>query len=153
MAQENVWDYPRPPALEKTSKRLKVVVDGKEIANTTEGYRVLETSHPPTYYIPPRDVAKGVLEKAAGRSSFCEWKGSATYWNVKGGVKQKVWSYEQPTGKFGPIAGYLSFYAHPPFRCFVGEEEAQQQPGDFYGGWKTSDIIGEMKGAPGTMHW
>ena len=86
------------------------------------------------YYIPPSDVARDMLERDSGRSTFCEWKGSATYWNVKGSMKRKIWSYEQPTGKFGPIAGYLSFYAHPPFRCFVDDEEAEQQPGDFYGG-------------------
>ena len=87
------------------------------------------------YYIPPGDISDGVLEKDSGRSSFCEWKGHATYWNVKGGgPRRKVWSYEQPTGKFGPIAGYRSFYAHPPFQCFVDDEEALQQPGDFYGG-------------------
>ena len=86
------------------------------------------------YYLPRGDVKTELLEKDTGRSSFCEWKGQATYWNVKGGVQRKIWSYEQPTGKFGPIAGYMSFYAHPPFRCFVDDEEAEQQPGDFYGG-------------------
>ncbi|KAK4705946.1 hypothetical protein P7C70_g268, partial [Phenoliferia sp. Uapishka_3] len=168
--RENVQKYPRPPALEKVAYELKVVwkaADGKEypVASTTEGYRVLETTHPPTYYIPPQDVDQSLLEKTA-RSSFCEWKGAAAYFNFlapDGGptIQNRIWSYPKPTAgtKFAPIKDYLSFYAGSGatggagWKCYVDGEEVQAQEGDFYGGWVTSWLDGKMKGGPGTWGW
>lgn len=163
--KESVWDYPRPPALEATSKRLRVVYvdpkDGSEIvlADTKNGYRVLETSHPPTYYLPPEDCALDKL-KTNSRHTFCEWKGSATYFdfsppNGEQSVNNRVWKYETPTPRFAKIKDYLSFYVGP-WKCFVDDEEVKAQPGDFYGGWMTSDIDGGkkgVKGGPGTWGW
>ncbi len=153
--QESVWDYPRPPALEKVDEELKIVFNGEVIAQTTNGYRVLETSHPPVYYFPPEDVDDVYVEHAGG-SSFCEWKGRAKYVSVEvdGTRAEKVgWYYPEPTAKFEPIKDYIAFYAGPMDACYVGEEQAEPQPGGFYGGWVTSDVVGPFKGGPGTMGW
>jgi len=153
--QESVWDYPRPPRLERWAARLRVVFAGVTIADTQDGYRVLETSHPPVYYLPPQHVAMQVLRPAPGRS-FCEFKGIAGYWTLEidGRVsEQAAWSYQQPTPPFAPIAGHIAFYASRVDACFVGNERVAAQQGDFYGGWITSAIIGPFKGAPGTRHW
>lgn len=153
--QESVWDYPRPPRLERCVARLRVVFAGVTIADTDAGFRVLETSHPPVYYIPQRHIAMQWLRPAAGRS-FCEFKGIASYWTLEidGRVsEQAAWSYEQPTPSFAPIAGHLAFYASRVDACFVGEERVAAQQGDFYGGWITSAVVGPFKGAPGTRHW
>jgi len=153
---ESVWDYPRPPRLEATGKRLVVEFGGRVIADTTRGHRVLETSHPPTYYVPRADVAPDVLERVAGRRSFCEWKGVATYWTVRVGgrvAEAAAWSYEDPTAGFADIAGCVSFYASRMDACHVDGEPVQAQAGDFYGGWITSDVVGPFKGGPGTAGW
>ncbi|KAL6778207.1 hypothetical protein ACKKBG_A17345 [Auxenochlorella protothecoides x Auxenochlorella symbiontica] len=156
LVKESVWDYPRPPRLEKTPRHLKVELHGKIIAETRNAYRVLETSHPPTYYLPPSDVQAGYLSKAKGASSFCEWKGNATYWNVTvpghSPVNQRIWSYENPTPSFSSIKGYLSFYASP-FECSVDGECVKPQEGSFYAGWITDDVMGPFKGAPNTLGW
>ncbi|MEM6304248.1 MAG: DUF427 domain-containing protein [Pseudomonadota bacterium] len=151
---ENVQDYPRPPALEPVPQRLRVILGGQIVADTTRGYRVLETHHAPTYYIPPDDVT-GHLTPAQGRS-FCEWKGTASYWDVTAGevtAPRAAWSYANPTPGFVPITGYLAFYAASMEACFVGEASVVPQPGDFYGGWTTDNLRGQIKGAPGTRHW
>ena len=153
--QESVWDYPRPPRLERCPARLRVLFAGATIADTTEGYRVLETSHPPVYYIPPQHVAMPLLRPAAGRS-FCEFKGIASYWTIEvdGRVsEQAAWSYEQPTPSFAAITAHLAFYASRVDACFVGDEHVAAQEGDFYGGWITARVVGPFKGAPGTRHW
>lgn len=153
---ESVWDYPRPPRLEATGRRLVVRFGGRTIVDTTRGRRVLETSHPPTYYVPREDVAPGVLERVAGRRSFCEWKGVATYWTVRVGdrvAEAAAWSYEDPTPGFADIAGCVSFYASRMDACLVDGERVQAQAGDFYGGWITSDVVGPFKGGPGTAGW
>ncbi|CAM6043754.1 unnamed protein product [Sphagnum compactum] len=153
--QESVWDYPRPPRLEAVPERVKIVFNSKVIADTTSAYRVLETSHPPVYYIPQKDIKMEYVRKAAG-SSFCEWKGNATYWsvNVDGRSAEKVgWSYEEPTSQFLPIRSYLAFYAAPMDACYVGDEKAEPQPGGFYGGWVTSRVVGPFKGGPGSWGW
>ncbi|GAB4813212.1 hypothetical protein N2152v2_000258 [Parachlorella kessleri] len=127
--KENVWKYPRPPRLEQTPKHLRVLLNGEVVADSKSAYRVLETSHPPAYYIPPSDIKQDLVSKSAGGSTFCEWKGSATYWDVTVGgktVQRRVWSYEDPTPSFQPIKGYLSFYASP-FTCFVDDEEVVPQ--------------------------
>ncbi|MGJ4890746.1 DUF427 domain-containing protein [Bradyrhizobium sp. HKCCYLRH3099] len=153
--QESVWDYPRPPRLERCTARLRVEFAGVTIADTQDGYRVLETSHPPVYYIPPQHVAMQWLRRAPGRS-FCEFKGFAGYWTLEVDSRiseQAAWSYEQPTASFMPIAGHLAFYASRVDACFVDEERVAAQEGDFYGGWITSRVVGPFKGAPGTRHW
>jgi uncharacterized protein (DUF427 family) len=152
---ENVWDYPRPPRFEPVAVVLAVVFGGREVARTRAGWRVLETSHPPTYYFPPGDVAEGVLEPAPGRS-LCEWKGAARYWTVVAGAaraERAAWSYPAPTAAFGAIADHVAFYPGAMDRCRVGEMVVEPQPGDFYGGWVTENLRGPFKGGPGTMGW
>ena len=153
---ENVGEYPRPPRLEPTSLHLRVLLHGEVIAGTKNAYRVLETHHPPTYYISPSDVTPGVIQPSPGGETMCEWKGRASYFNVTlpstETVPRRVWAYLNPTPQFKPIAGYYSFYASP-FECYVDGEKVDPQPGNFYGGWKTSWIEGAIKGAPGTNFW
>ena len=153
--QESVWDYPRPPRLEPTPRRLRVVFAGVTIADTLQGYRVLETSHPPVYYIPPADVKLEHLQPARG-SSFCEFKGQASYYDVVVGdrrAERAAWYYPRPTPAFAPIAGAVAFYAGPMDACYVGDEAVTPQPGDFYGGWITADVVGPFKGGPRTTGW
>eukprot|EP00527_Entomoneis_sp_CCMP2396_P006663 CAMPEP_0198143792 /NCGR_PEP_ID=MMETSP1443-20131203/10409_1 /TAXON_ID=186043 /ORGANISM="Entomoneis sp., Strain CCMP2396" /LENGTH=165 /DNA_ID=CAMNT_0043807079 /DNA_START=122 /DNA_END=616 /DNA_ORIENTATION=- len=152
--QESVWDYPRPPRVEPVPETLTVVFNGETVAKTSKAFRVLETSHPPTYYIPMQDISKPeYLVKTPGKSSFCEWKGSATYYSVKVGDKvtsNAAWSYHQPTSGFRDIDGHVSFYASHMDACYVGDEQVQAQSGDFYGGWITSKIVGPFKGGAET---
>lgn len=153
--QESVWDYPRPPKLERSAKHIEVWLGGVKIADTHESYRVLETSHPPGYYLPPSAFVPGVLSPASG-SSVCEWKGRASYWTLTAGGKSVpavAWSYESPTADFAPIAGHVALYAGRVDRVTVDGEEVVPQPGQFYGGWITSDIVGPFKGIPGSMGW
>ena len=152
---ESVWDYPRPPRLERVVERLQVVLGGAVIAETTAGYRVLETAHPPTYYLPPCDVTAGVLS-GPRHGGICEWKGQAVLFDVHGGDRlapSAAWSYPEPTPGFDAIAGYVAFYALPMDSCFVGAARVTPQPGTFYGGWITPGIVGPFKGSPGTMGW
>jgi uncharacterized protein (DUF427 family) len=153
--QESVWDYPRPPRLERVEARLHVVLGGVTIADTRAGWRVLETSHPPTYYVPPDAVVPGVLgpPRLAG---ICEWKGRAVLFDVTAGGRQApgaAWAYPDPAPGFRPIADHVAFYAGPMDACFVGDERAEPQPGTFYGGWITARVVGPFKGGPGTMGW
>ncbi|MCF4126408.1 DUF427 domain-containing protein [Methylobacterium sp. SyP6R] len=153
--QESVWDYPRPPRLEPVPERLRVIFDGLTIADTLRGWRVLETSHPPTYYLHPDDIQSGALVPAGG-GSVCEWKGRALYFDVVGPHKRAervAWAYPNPTKAFAPLAGHVAFYAGPMDGCFVGDERVTPQPGGFYGGWITKRIVGPFKGEPGTMGW
>lgn len=153
--QQSVWDYPRPPKLERTEKRIEVWLGGVKVADTTGAYRVLETSHPPVYYLPREDLSPGVLSPAPG-SSVCEWKGRASFWSLSaGGVSAPgaAWSYERPTPAFAPIAGYVALYAGRVDRCTVDGEMVKPQPGDFYGGWITQDVVGPFKGVPGSLGW
>jgi uncharacterized protein (DUF427 family) len=153
--QESVWDYPRPPRLEPVTARLAVVLGGETIAATSRGYRVLETSHPPNYYFPPADIAPGVLERAEGMS-FCEFKGRAHYYTVRGGGRcepDAAWGYDAPSAGFEPLAGYVAFYAGRVDACFVDGERVTPQPGGFYGGWITSTVAGPFKGGPESRGW
>ena len=153
--QESVWNYPRPPKLEPVSKRIKIIFNGQIIANTTQAIRVLETSHPPTYYLPQKDVEMKCLNQTS-RSTVCEFKGHAMYWTLQVGDKQAVhtaWSYPEPTKAFLPIKDYLAFYASKMDAYYVGNEQVQTQEGDFYGGWITSEIVGPFKGGAGTWGW
>lgn len=153
--QESVWDYPRPPRLEQVRERLRVLFNGRTIAETTAGYRMLETSHPPVYYIPPADIVQQYLLAAPG-GSWCEFKGRAKYWSVEVDGKHAenaAWSYPAPSLTFAAIAGYLAFYSSRLDECWVGHERVQPQEGDFYGGWITSRVVGPFKGGDGTRGW
>ncbi len=153
--QESVWDYPRPPRLEPTTKQIRVEFGGEVIASTNRAFRVLETSHPPVYYLPPADVRMDLLTRASG-SSYCEWKGHAGYYDLTVGdrtVRQAAWFYPRPSAAFLPIAEYVAFYPSKMDACYVDGELVQAQPGDFYGGWITSDIVGPFKGGHGTWGW
>ncbi len=152
---ESVWDYPRPPRLEAVGARIRVLFGGETIADTTAAYRVLETSHPPNYYLPPTDIADGCLVGTLG-SSFCEWKGRAHYFDVRVGetvATQAAWGYDRPTRAFAAIAGYVAFYPGRMDACLVEDEVVEAQPGGFYGGWITADLVGPFKGEPGTEGW
>lgn len=155
MGQESVWDYPRPPRLERTQKRIEIWLGGVRIADTTGAFRVLETSHPPTYYLPPEAFVPGVLSRAPG-SSVCEWKGEASYWTLSAGGKTAQgagWSYEHPTPAFREMSGFIAVYAGRMDECRVAGERVTPQPGGFYGGWITSEVVGPFKGEPGTTGW
>ena len=153
--QESVWDYPRPPRVEDFSGHVQVVFNGVTIADTHRARRVLETSHPPAYYIPPQDIRMEYLEQSDA-ASFCEWKGRAVYYSVV--VKDRraekaAWSYPDPSPGFEEIKDHITFYAGPMDACYVSGEQVRPQPGDFYGGWITKNIVGPFKGDPGTWGW
>ncbi|AFY38337.1 protein of unknown function DUF427 [[Leptolyngbya] sp. PCC 7376] len=153
--QESVWDYPRPPRLEPCDKPIKIIFNGVAIAETKESYRVLETSHPPVYYLPPNSIQQKYLKEAPGQS-FCEWKGIARYYSVIVNDKtlEKVaWYYPEPTATFTELKNYVAFYAQPMDACYVDDEKVTPQPGGFYGGWITKDIVGPFKGEPGSFGW
>jgi uncharacterized protein (DUF427 family) len=153
--QESVWDYPRPPRVEETSKHIQVVFAGEVIADTRRAKRVLETSHPPVYYIPPEDIQMEFLHESP-QTSYCEWKGRASYYTVSVGEKRAenaTWFYPDPTPPFASIRNHVAFYANKMDACWVDGEKVRPQPGGFYGGWITDDVVGPFKGAPGTMGW
>ena len=153
---ESVWDYPRPPRLERSQKQIKVVFNGVTLAETNQAYRVLETSHPPSYYIPSEDIQMQYLQQNSPQKSFCEWKGVARYYSVKVGDKQADnvgWYYSNPTPEFAEIKDYVAFYPALMDACYVDGELVQPQQGGFYGGWITSDISGPFKGQPGSWGW
>ena len=153
--QESVWDYPRPPRLEDCAETIKAVIDDEVIAESTQTKRVLETSHPPVYYIPSADILMELL-KPSDRQSWCEWKGAARYFDVMVGdrkIPNAAWAYPSPSRAFESIRDYLAFYPHLMDACFVGVEQVQAQAGGFYGGWITSNIVGPFKGEPGTRGW
>ena len=156
MKTESVWDYPRPPRLEHTDRRIRVVQAGFTIVDTTAAFRVLETSHPPVYYVPPSSIAAGAMRTSSSRGSFCEFKGIASYWDLvalSGIVRDVAWSYATPSHGFEALAGYLAFYASRVDECWVDDERVIPQEGDFYGGWITQDIVGPFKGGAGTWGW
>jgi uncharacterized protein (DUF427 family) len=154
--QESVWDYPRPPRVEPVTERVRVVVDGVEVASSTAARRVLETAGAPVYYLPRSDVRMDLLAPT-GRSTVCEWKGVARYWSIRlpGGreIPNAAWSYAEPLPGFESIADHLAFYAWAVDEAWVGDERATPQPGHFYGGWVTSKVVGPFKGEPGTFGW
>lgn len=153
--QESVWDYPRPPALEPVDAHVRVDFGGVTIADTVRALRILETSHPPTYYIPQADVAMEYLERTS-RSTGCEFKGRAVYFTVDVGghrAKHAAWSYPDPTPRYADLQDHLAFYPSKMEACWVGDERVQAQQGDFYGGWITSRVVGPFKGKAGTWGW
>jgi uncharacterized protein (DUF427 family) len=153
--QESVWDYPRPPRLEPTPRHIVVIFNGEVIAETRRAMRVLETSHPPVYYIPPDDIQMQYLQPT-DRTTFCEWKGSASYYTVQVGdrtAKNAAWYYPNPTPPFAALKDHVAFYPAEMDVCYVDGERVTPQPGRFYGGWITADIVGPFKGEKGSMGW
>jgi uncharacterized protein (DUF427 family) len=152
---ESVWDYPRPPRVEPTERRIRIEVGGQVIVDTKRARRVLETSHPPVYYIPRDDVMAGAIEPHH-RRTFCEFKGVAHYWTVvvdDSKLEAAAWSYPDPSPGYEEIAGHVAFYPSRMDACFVDDERVAPQEGDFYGGWITSGVVGPFKGGPSTAGW
>jgi len=153
--KESVWDYPRPPRVERTDQRVRVIFNGVIIADSRQAVRVLETSHPPVYYIPPQDVNAASLYPSPKRT-VCEFKGMAHYATLRVGdreARDAVWTYPLPSPGYESIRNYYAFYPGRMDACYVGEEQVKSQPGDFYGGWITANITGPFKGEPGTKGW
>lgn len=153
--RESVWDYPRPPRIEPCRHPVRVEFNGESIAVSTRAFRLLETSHPPSYYIPPEDVRLEFF-KVSSRRSFCEFKGEACYWDLKVGARLSsgaAWSYPTPSQPYLALADHFAFYPGRVDACFVGNQRVCPQEGDFYGGWITANIVGPFKGGPGTNHW
>jgi uncharacterized protein (DUF427 family) len=152
--QESVWDYPRPPRLAADSREVVVRWRDLEVARTTRAIRVLETAHPPTFYVPWADVARHLFREAPG-SSFCEWKGPARYWSLIDAGRElpgAAWSYPNPLAGAEAIADCVAFYASL-LEASVGGEPVTAQPGGFYGGWITPELVGPFKGEPGSGGW
>ena len=153
--QESVWDYPRPPRVEPTAKHIQIIFNGEVVADTHHAVRVLETSHPPVYYIPLADIRPEYLRPGDGRS-FCEWKGEARYYTLEVDGRRAEnagWGDPNPARDFAAIRDHVAFYAAPMDACLVDGERARPQPGSFYGGWITDDVAGPFKGGPGTEGW
>jgi uncharacterized protein (DUF427 family) len=153
--QESVWDYPRPPALDASGEHVVVRLGGVVVADTHRPIRVLETSQPPAYYLPADDVRTDLLRRE-DRTTWCEWKGQATYWTVDVGhavARAAAWSYEDPTPAFAAITGHIAFYPRLLDECSVDGEVVQSGEGSFYGGWITSRVVGPFKGGPGSQGW
>lgn len=153
---ERVWDYPRPPAVVACDRRVRIDLDGVALADSSDALRVLETSHPPTIYIPPADVRSDLLTESTARSTWCEFKGTAHYLDaVVGGrrVTAVGWTYRQPTRGYEALRDHVAFYPGRVDGAWMDDERVHAQPGDFYGGWITSDLVGPFKGPPGTQGW
>ena len=153
--QESVWDYPRPPRVEPSEELVEVWLGNQVVASTRSAYRVLETSHPPTYYLPVDSFADGVLRPAAG-STFCEWKGRASYFDLVAPgrtAERAAWTYADPTDGFLAIVDHVAVMPGLVDECTVDGETVRSQVGGFYGGWVTDRVVGPFKGGPGTMGW
>lgn len=154
--QESVWDYPRPPAVQPTSRHVRIRFGGTLVADTRGALRVLETAGAPTWYLPREDVRMDVLRPSRGRGSVCEWKGAATYFDLVVGEHvslRAAWTYERPLPGYEALAGRIAFYAGRVDEATVDGETVRPQPGGFYGGWVTDDVVGPLKGEPGTEGW
>jgi uncharacterized protein (DUF427 family) len=152
---ERVWDYPRPPALVPCERRVRIELGGELIADSVRALRVLETSHPPTIYLPPEDVRPECFVPTRG-SSWCEWKGRASFLDVVAGDRREAraaWTYPDPVQRYAALRDHVAIYPSRMDRCRLGDEDVRAQDGDFYGGWITSDLVGPFKGAPGTLGW
>jgi len=149
--QESVWDYPRPPRVEAGSERVRVLLGGTVLADTTAALRVLETSHPPVYYVPVADIDMSRLRRSRA-TSWCEFKGTAVYWDADG-AQGVGWSYPEPSSGFEALAEHIAFYPGRVDEATVDGERAKPQEGGFYGGWITSRVVGPFKGGPGTRGW
>ena len=149
--EESVWDYPRPPRLEPFSKLIRIIFNEVEIVNSISAVRVLETSHPPVYYIPRADIKMQYMTPAENRT-FCEWKGEASYYHLTIGDKTAryaCWYYPKPVTAFAELKDHIAFYAQKMDACYIDDELVTPQPGKFYGGWITKGIIGPFKGEEG----
>lgn len=146
-----MWDYPRPPIVVPWVGRVRVVHRGVTIADSRSALRMLETSQPPGFYLPPADVRVDMLRRSAA-TTWCEWKGVATYWDLDD-MDQVAWSYEQPVADYESITGHFGFYAQKVDECWLDEERVLPNPGMFYGGWITSTVVGPFKGGPGSQGW
>jgi uncharacterized protein (DUF427 family) len=153
---ERVWDYPRPPAVTSCRYRVRLELAGAVLAESTHALRVLETSHPPTVYLPPEDVRGDLLDARGARSTWCEFKGAARYLDavVDGRRVQAVgWTYDDPSPGYEALRDHIAFYPGRVDAAWMGDERVQAQAGDFYGGWITADLVGPFKGPPGTLGW
>ena len=153
---ERVWEYPRPPAVVPCQRRVRVELAGEVLADSTRALRVLETSHPPTIYIPPADVRRDLLAESDARSTWCEFKGSARYLDAIVGGRQFVavgWCYPNPAPGYEALRDHIAFYPGLVDAAWLDDERVQAQEGDCYGGWITSDLIGPFKGPAGTLAW
>lgn len=150
-AQESVWDYPRPPRLERSTSHIVIRLDGQVVVETVRSVRVLETSHPPVHYVDPADVH--VVLQRTSRRTWCEWKGEAAYWAVAGSDREVAWSYPRPASGFEALTDYVAFYPSRVDHITLDGEAVIPQSGDFYGGWVTSKVVGPFKGDPGTSGW
>lgn len=153
--QESVWSFPRPAIAEACERRIVIRHRGMTIVDTRHAVRVIETSHPPSYYLPPDSLAHARLLPSPHRS-ICEWKGQATYVDLEIGgeiLREVGWRYPSPTPEFHRLAGFIAFYAAPFDECLVDGEPVTPQPGGFYGGWITSHVAGPFKGIPGSRFW
>lgn len=149
IGRESVWDYPLPPSVEDFQERIRVIFGGQLIADTVNAKKVLERGHPPVYYLPLQDVLPAAIKRSS-RRTWCEWKGEAQYFNVTVGeqtARNAAWFYPHPSKDYIGIANYIAFYAGKMEACYVGDERVEPQPGDFYGGWITSEIEGPFKGS------
>jgi uncharacterized protein (DUF427 family) len=153
--QESVWDYPRPPRVERSDELVEVRLGGRVVARSDRTLRVLETSHPPTYYLPEDAFAPGVLQPVEGRT-YCEYKGVAAYYDLVAGevvAPRAAWTYPAPTAGFEQILGHVAVMPGAVDSCTVDGEVVRPQEGGFYGGWVTSRVVGPFKGGPGTWGW
>ena len=151
--QRSVWDFPRPPALVEFPKKVEVKWKDALLASSTKALELQETASPPTVYLPPEDVLLEHFVKVPQRQSLCEWKGSAEYWALADEPDKPVaWVYPRPFSEYARLQGYFAFY--PQYvDCFVDGERVRPQPGSFYAGWITDDLVGPFKGEPGSGHW
>jgi len=156
MNTESVWDYPRPPKIELFSGHVRIINDHQVLADSNKAYRILETSHPPTYYIPFEDINMEYLSQNS-YSTFCEFKGRAGYFDLISKNSSRIqnvgWFYPSPNSKYSNLKNHVCFYASKLDECWVNDEKVLPQKGDFYGGWITSNIKGPFKGGPGTFGW
>ncbi|HET7476520.1 MAG TPA: DUF427 domain-containing protein [Dermatophilaceae bacterium] len=150
-----MWDYPRPPVLRESAARIWIILGGVVICETSHSWQVLETSHPPSYYLPRQAFLDGALAPGDG-ASVCEWKGSARYLDVRGGDRvapRAAWFYPTPTAAFAALADHVAVYPEAMDECRVDGERVRAQPGGFYGGWITATVSGPFKGIPGSNGW
>lgn len=150
---ENVWDYPRPPAVEPCERRVRVELGGATLADSQRALRVLETSHPPTVYVPPADVRMDLLTPSAVRPTWCEFKGAAHYLDAAGAGRTVAWTYPDPAKGYEALRDHVAFYPGRVDAAWIGDERVSAQASDFYGGWITAELTGPFKGPPGTLGW
>jgi uncharacterized protein (DUF427 family) len=153
--QESVWSYPRPPKLERVHQQIRVEFGGLVLAETIQGYRLLETANPPVYYFPPTDVRLAYF-MLSSKQTVCKWKGVARYWSLRVEKRMAIeaaWSYAHAEKEYEGICDYFAFYSGKVDACYVGKQKVTAQPGDYYGGWITSKILGPFKGGPDTEFW